>query len=153
MSLLPSTLAPFTEQQLPDGQATPNGDDSGDFPPSQGPSSPSLHHVLITSQSGAIDLLTPLDEATYRRLSALQTHLTSVLEHPAGLNPRAYRSVESEGLGGLGGARGIVDGDLICRIGELGAGRRAEVLGRAGAEIWGLRSDLEIISGVGLGYL
>jgi cleavage and polyadenylation specificity factor subunit 1 len=42
---------------------------------------------------------------------------------------------------------------LITRIYELGAGKRLEVLGRAGAEVWGIRSDLEIIAGEGLGYL
>ncbi|KAG9903177.1 protein CFT1, partial [Aureobasidium melanogenum] len=140
MTLLPSTLSPFTEQN-PDEDMVDSDDE-----PSK---SSTLNHILITTQTGSIALLTPLDEATYRRLSALQTTLSSILEHSAGLNPRAYRSVESEGLG----ARGIVDGDLITRIYELGAGKRLEVLGRAGAEVWGMRSDLEIIAGEGLGYL
>ncbi|KAI4740148.1 protein CFT1 [Aureobasidium sp. EXF-12298] len=140
MTLLPSTLSPFTEQNPDEDMA----DDDNE------PSKTSvLNHILITTQTGSIALLTPLDEATYRRLSALQTTLSSILEHSAGLNPRAYRAVESEGLG----ARGIVDGDLITRIYELGAGKRLEVLGRAGAEVWGIRSDLEIIAGEGLGYL
>lgn len=147
MTLVPSTLSPFTEQAVTNGHT--NGDEMEDDTSAPVAGLPSLHHILITSQSGSIALLTPLDESTYRRLSALQTALTSVLEHPAGLNPRAYRSVESEGLG----ARGIVDGDLIRRIGELGAGRRAEVIGRAGGEVWGMRSDLEIIGGGGLGFL
>ncbi|KAG9684080.1 protein CFT1, partial [Aureobasidium melanogenum] len=140
MTLLPSTLSPFAEQNPDEDMADSDSE----------PSKPAtLNHILITTQTGSIALLTPLDEATYRRLSALQTTLSSILEHAAGLNPRAYRSVESEGLG----ARGIVDGDLITRIYELGAGKRLEVLGRAGAEVWGMRSDLEIIAGEGLGYL
>lgn len=144
MTLLPSTLSPFSEQPVSNGD---NDDEDSPSPPRS--SAPELHHILVTTQSGSIALVTPLDEATYRRLSALQTTLTSILEHPAGLNPRAYRAVESEGLG----SRGVVDGDLICRVGELGAGKRVEVLGRAGAETWGIKSDLEIISGRGLGYL
>ncbi|KAI5255757.1 protein CFT1 [Aureobasidium subglaciale] len=140
MTLLPSTLSPFTEQNPDEEMAD---DDSEPSPTS------TLNHILITTQTGSIALLTPLDEATYRRLSALQTTLSSILEHSAGLNPRAYRAVESEGLG----ARGIVDGDLITRVYELGAGKRLEVLGRAGAEVWGMRSDLEIIAGEGLGYI
>ncbi|KAG2161842.1 hypothetical protein VTO58DRAFT_109667 [Aureobasidium pullulans] len=140
MSLLPSTLSPFAEQN-------PDEEMADDF--TEPSKTPSLNHILITTQTGSIALLTPLDEATYRRLSALQATLSSILEHSAGLNPRAYRAVESEGLG----ARGIVDGDLITRIYELGAGKRLEVLGRAGAEVWGMRSDLEIIAGEGLGYL
>lgn len=137
MTLLPSLLKPFEEQGFTNGHT----DD--------GPEAPALRHILATFHSGAVGLVTPIDEATYRRLSALQAHLTSILEHAAGLNPRAYRAVESEGFG----ARGVVDGSLVQRIGELGAARKAEVLGRAGGDAWGLRSDLEIIGGGGLGYL
>lgn len=135
--MLPSTLAPFTAQQ----QQMTNGDADKHGP---------LQHVLTASSSGAIGLVTPLDEQAYRRLSALQTHLMSTLEHAAGLNPRAYRSIESESFGG---ARGVVDGSLVRRVNELGAARKADVLGRAGVSAWGLRSDLEIIGGGGLGYL
>ncbi|PNS20445.1 hypothetical protein CAC42_5895 [Sphaceloma murrayae] len=103
--------------------------------------------VLTWGRSGQVGLVTPLDETQYRRLSALQSQLTNVLEHPAGLNPRAYRNVRSED----GGGRGVVDGDLIRRIGELGAGRRSEVVGRV-ADWWEIRSDLEIIGGRGLSY-
>lgn len=141
MTLLPSTLAPFEEQQQPLTNGASEIDDSA---------STQLFHVLTTSLSGSIGLITPLDEASYRRLSALQTHLTSILEHAAGLNPRAYRSIESESFGG---AKGVVDGGVVRRIGELGALRRADVLSRAGTDSWGLRSDLEIIGGGGLGYL
>lgn len=147
MALVPSTLSPFTSQPVTNGDT-----EMSDASPSPSPNTsgaPGLHHLLISTQSGSLALVTPLDETTYRRLSALQTTLTSILEHPAGLNPRAYRAVESEGLG----SRGVVDGDIICRVGELGAGKRAEVLNRAGAETWGIKSDLEIISGRGLGYL
>lgn len=143
MTLLPSTLAPFEQQE----QQFPNGT-SDDDPASK--QQPELFHVLTTSLSGSIGLVTPLDEAAYRRLSALQTHLTSILEHAAGLNPRAYRSIESESFAG---AKGVVDGGIVRRIGELGALRRADVLARAGTDAWGLRSDLEIVGGGGLAYL
>ncbi|KAF2217786.1 hypothetical protein CERZMDRAFT_63912 [Cercospora zeae-maydis SCOH1-5] len=145
MLLLPSTLKPFETQDRnlangmnegPDDEATR--------------AAPSLYHVLTTSSSGSVGLVTPLDEAAYRRLSALQAHLTATLEHAAGLNPRAYRAVEAESFGG---ARGVVDGNLIKRLGELGAARKADVLGRAGTDAWGIRSDLEIIDGGGLAYL
>ncbi|GAB7363492.1 hypothetical protein MBLNU230_g3763t1 [Neophaeotheca triangularis] len=139
MHLVPSSLAPFTDQPMTNGNT--NGDTEHQ--------DSSLFHVLMTFQSGAAGLVTPLDEGTYRRLGALQTHLTSILEHPAGLNPRAYRTADGEGLG----ARGVIDGGIIQRISELGSARRAEVLGRAGGDAWGLRSDLEIIGGGGLAYL
>jgi cleavage and polyadenylation specificity factor subunit 1 len=141
MTLLPSTLAPSAEQDAP----MSNGD-------SHTPS-PSLFHILITSQSGNLSLLTPLDESAYRRLSALQIHLSSILEHTAGLNPRAYRAAGVEAEGSFGG-RGVVDGSLVRRISELGSAKRSDVLGRAGAgDLWALRSDLEIVTGGGLAYL
>lgn len=142
MTLVPSTLAPFAEQPLANGDADP------DSPPP--PTQPTqLYHILTTTQTGSIGLITPVDETTYRRLGAVEAHLTSILEHAAGLNPREHRAVESEGLG----ARGIVDGGLVRRIAELGSSRRAEVLSRAGGDAWLLRSDLEIIAGGGLGWL
>ena len=145
MMLVQSTLKAFEEQvdevegelEMVDGDAEK--------------SDTRMMHVLVANASGSIGLVTPLDEATYRRLSALQGSLSSILEHACGLNPRAYRNVETEE--GLGGARGTIDGDLICRIGELGAARRNEMLARAGSEAWMLRSDLEILAGGGLGYL
>ncbi|KAM3419764.1 Protein cft1 [Cercospora zeina] len=143
--LLPSMLKPFETQDRDLANGMNEGPDD-----EATKAAPSLYHVLTTSSSGSIGLVTPLDEAAYRRLSALQTHLTATLEHAAGLNPRAYRAVEAENFGG---ARGVVDGNLIKRLNELGAARRADVLGRAGTDAWGIRSDLEIIDGGGLAYL
>ncbi|KAF2154840.1 hypothetical protein K461DRAFT_253002 [Myriangium duriaei CBS 260.36] len=133
MKMLPSSVAAM-DQSGADGEA--------DTAP--------LYQVVTLATSGQIGLVTPLDEAQYRRLSALQGQLTNVLEHPAGLNPRAYRNVKSED----GGGRGVVDGDLIRRIGELGAGRRSEIIGRVVGEggWWEIRSDLEVLSGKGLNY-
>lgn len=140
MTLVPSTLAPFAEQPLTNGDAEEN------TPP---PQPTPLFHILVTTQTGSIGLVTPVDETTYRRLGAVEAHLTSILEHAAGLNPREYRAIDSEGFG----ARGIVDGSIVQRISELGSTRRAEVLSRAGSDAWLLRSDLEIIAGGGLGWL
>jgi cleavage and polyadenylation specificity factor subunit 1 len=146
MTLVPSTLAPFTEQQEPLATAATNGGSPTPTPQQQ---HQPLFHVLITTQTGSIGLVTPVDESTYRRLGAVEAHLTSILEHAAGLNPREFRAVDSEGFG----ARGVVDGGLVQRISELGSTRRAEVLGRAGGDAWVLRSDLEILGGGGLGWL
>lgn len=105
--------------------------------------------VLAFTQAGSINLITPLDEQQYRRLGALQTHLTNLLDHPCGLNPRAYRAVESEGIG----TRGIVDGNIVRRWCELGSQKRAEACAKVGMEEWVLASDLTWIGGGGLSYL
>ncbi|KAJ5099106.1 hypothetical protein N7532_006107 [Penicillium argentinense] len=107
------------------------------------------HQVLIASQNGALALVTSVAEESYRRLSALQSQLTNTLEHPGGLNPRAFRAVESDGAGG----RGIVDGNLLRQWLNLGKQRQAEIAGRVGATEWEIRADLEAIGGDGLGYL
>ncbi|KAJ5675859.1 hypothetical protein N7462_008756 [Penicillium macrosclerotiorum] len=107
------------------------------------------HHALITSQNGSLALVTTVAEESYRRLSALQSQLTNTIEHPGGLNPRAYRAVESDGTGG----RGMVDGNLLRQLLNLGKQRQAEIAARVGATEWEIRADLETISGDGLGYL
>ena len=106
-----------------------------------------LQQVLMTMQSGVISLITPLEEQMYRRLIALQTYLGNVLEHPLGLNPRAFRAVEGDGYA----SRGVVDGNLVLKWRDLGTQRKAEACAKAGSEDWLIRSDLEYISGAGLG--
>lgn len=107
------------------------------------------HNVLIASQNGSLALVTSVTEESYRRLSALQSQLINTLEHPGGLNPRAFRAVESDGASG----RGMVDGNLLRQWLNLGKQRQAEIAGRVGATEWEIRGDLETISGDGLGYL
>ncbi|KAJ6109745.1 hypothetical protein N7486_001980 [Penicillium sp. IBT 16267x] len=109
----------------------------------------STHNVLITSQNGSLALVTTVTEESYRRLSALQSQLTNTIEHPGGLNPRAFRAVESDGASG----RGMVDGTLLWQWLSLGKQRQADFAGRVGATEWEIRADLEAISGDGLGYL
>jgi len=131
MTLIPSSLPP--------------GPGPDDDPPTL------LHHILISFASGALALLTPLDEPTFRRLAALQTHLAGAgqLEHAAGLNPRAHRSAASD----EGGRGVVVDGNLVLRLAELGFTRRAEVLERAGVSGWGIKADGQRVLGGGLGAL
>lgn len=110
---------------------------------------PSTHQVLITSTNGSLSLVTTIAEESYRRLSALQSQLTNTIEHAGGLNPRAFRAVESDG----GGGRGMVDGTLLLQWLNLGKQRQTEIAGRVGATEWEIRGDLEVIGGDGLGYL
>lgn len=109
----------------------------------------SMNNVLISSQNGSLALVTTVAEESYRRLSALQSQLTNTTEHPGGLNPRAFRAVESDGASG----RGMVDGTLLRQWLSLGKQRQADIAGRVGATEWEIRADLEAIGGDGLGYL
>ena len=108
-----------------------------------------LHQLLHTTQSGTIGVITPLPETTYRRLNALAMFLANSLESPCGLNPRAYRAVEGE-TGGGAGTRGVIDGGLLLRWGELGEQRRREGLSKVGGTEWAFNGEREILSGAGL---
>ena len=100
----------------------------------------------MLTQSGAISLISPVDEQTYRRLGALHTYLVNQLEHACGLNPRGYRAVE-------GAARGIIDGNVLRRWAELPSSRQQEACAKMGVEEWVVRGDLEVLGGAGLSYL
>ncbi len=142
---------PSTLTLLPTRPPPPNQMSLSFIAPPPTPTSPPSS-LLLTTQSGSLQLLTPLTEPLYRRLSALQTQLTNTLEHACGLNPRAYRAVETDGVGG----RGVIDGGLLGRWNELGSWRRREVAGRVGVEgEEGVRRDLgeAVGGGAGLGYL
>ncbi|KEF59392.1 uncharacterized protein A1O9_04236 [Exophiala aquamarina CBS 119918] len=104
----------------------------------------SQQQILITTQSGSLCMLTPVPEATYRRLSTLQNILLTTLDfQPCSLNPRAYRQVETDGIGG----RGIIDGNLVRRWWEMSTQQRAASADKAGGSIWEVRGDLELIKG------
>lgn len=110
--------------------------------------------VLITTQSGALALLTPLSESTYRRLSTLSNHLSNALYHGAGMNPKAYRVADNAPEAIVGG-RTILDGSILMRWMELGTGKRRDILSRLGEAReggMGIREELRGLVGV-IGYL
>ncbi|CAG8367489.1 unnamed protein product [Penicillium salamii] len=107
------------------------------------------HQVLVASQNGSLALVTSVAEESYRRLSALQSQLVNTVDHPAGLNARAFRAVESDGAAG----RGMVDGNLLRLWLNMGKQRQTEIAGRVGATEWEIKGDLESIGGDGFGYL
>jgi cleavage and polyadenylation specificity factor subunit 1 len=111
------------------------------------------HEILLTSQTGAISVLSPLSESQYRKLSTLANHLSNTVYHACGLNPRAYRvGSGKETQDGMVGGRTVVDGGLLLRWNELGSQRRAEVASRVGVSVEEEREDVVALVG-GLGYL
>ncbi|KAF1992573.1 protein CFT1 [Aulographum hederae CBS 113979] len=143
---LPTTMKLLTSSIFETTDATPNGIATNGAVPEPSITSP-LSQILLATQSGSLAVVTPVDEHMYRRLNALQTYVTNQLEHACGLNPRAYRVADGEGLGG----RGVVDGALAGRWVDLGSQRRAEACVKVGIEEWVVRNDLEFVSGGGLG--
>jgi cleavage and polyadenylation specificity factor subunit 1 len=112
------------------------------------PSQP-LHQILCTTQTGTIALITPLTETSYRRLGGLATFLNNTLDNACGLNPRAFRAADND-LVGAGGTRGIIDGNLLLRWGELGELKKKDGLGKIGGEEWLFAGEREILVGRGL---
>ncbi|KAK9769716.1 putative CPSF A subunit region-domain-containing protein [Seiridium cardinale] len=153
--LLPRTLPPGHELLL--DRTHVNGSSSS------GPGSPAPPQtLLLASHTGMLSALTPLTEQEYRRLSSLASQLSANLPHFGGLNPKAYRAPVTSGAIGrqppavdAGVGRSIVDGAMLSRWNELGAGRRAEIAGRVGfAGVDEVRATLEgLVAGNGLGYL
>ncbi|KAI9785827.1 MAG: mRNA cleavage and polyadenylation factor subunit [Peltula sp. TS41687] len=96
------------------------------------PTSTSAHQtqILLTSQTGSINLLTQVPETIYRRLLTIQSHLHTTLEHACALNPRSYRLTGDAYA--FGGERAVLDGCLLRRWYELDLAKRAEILSRVG---------------------
>lgn len=143
MLLLPRTKAPSLLTQSP-STPDPSAAAADETIPS--------HHILLTSSTGSLSILTPLSEPQYRRLNTLASHLINTLYHPLGLNPRAYRVDKENDGGGVVGNRTIVDGGVVGRWMELGSQRKAEIASRVGVSVEEVRESLVQLGG-GLGYL
>lgn len=138
------TLLPRSADAATIGEPAPAGSSYSDDLPST-----ASQQILVTSQEGSIGLITPLPEQSYRRLLALQNILTANLEHPCGLNPRAYRAVETDGVGGAA----IIDGNLVQRWLETDSFHQSSMADKVGSTVWEVREDLNEITGNSLLYL
>jgi cleavage and polyadenylation specificity factor subunit 1 len=161
MHLLPRTAS--SPASPPDSSGSEDSDSEDEKPQAR----KAGRQVLIATQTGALALMTPVDETTHLRLSALQTFLLAQLEQPCGLNARGYRSGgggsgpvgESaggegrEGERGGGVVKGVVDGGLLGRWMELSKQRRAEGCSRVGVDEGAVRRDLEMVNGSALELL
>jgi cleavage and polyadenylation specificity factor subunit 1 len=137
MTLLPRTLGSTGLADLGSSDSMEIGSDSA------------RQQVLVTTQEGGLALITPLSESTYRRLSALQNLLITNTEQACGLNPRAYRAVETDGIGG----RAVIDGDMVRKWLDQSTQHKSSLADKAGGTVWEVKGDLESISGGGLGFL
>jgi len=148
MTLLPRLPTP-SEALVAATSTAANDSDSEDGMQVEMPALPTNHQVLIVTKEGAIALITPLAEQSYRRLSTLQTALTTQLDQPCGLNPRAHRQIETDGVGG----RAMIDGEVVKRWLDQSSQHKYSLADRVGGTVWDVRSDLEAIGGAGLGFL
>lgn len=149
MMLLPRSPTPSEALMTTNTAVANNDSDSEDGMQVEVPPLPNTHQILMTTKEGALALITPLTEQSYRRLSSLQTALTGQLDQPCSLNARAYRQVETDGVGG----RAMIDGEMVKRWLYQSSQHKYNHADRVGGSVWDLRADIEGIGGAGLGYL
>ncbi|PHH82970.1 hypothetical protein CDD83_3097 [Cordyceps sp. RAO-2017] len=115
------------------------------------------HMLLLASPSGQVAAMTPLAESTYRRLLSVTNQLLPALVPHGGLHAKAHRLPDQQSRTAAVGVetaassgRAMVDGTLLARWSELGAGKRAEAASKGGYDgVADLRADLEAVLGWG----
>ncbi|KAJ3220748.1 Cleavage and polyadenylation specificity factor subunit 1 [Clydaea vesicula] len=92
------------------------------------------HFNVCASLDGRISAIIPVDEKVYRRLYAVYSRMVNQIQHLAGLNPRGFRQAQlkvkplvSNLLTGPPGAKGVLDGDLLCTFFNLSIKMREEL--------------------------
>nr|XP_029135227.1 cleavage and polyadenylation specificity factor subunit 1 isoform X2 [Labrus bergylta] len=90
------------------------------------------HITWFATLDGGVGLLLPMQEKTYRRLLMLQNALNTMLPHHAGLNPKAFRMLQSNRRGLQNAVRNILDGELLNKYLYLSTMERSELAKKIG---------------------
>ncbi|XP_055081230.1 cleavage and polyadenylation specificity factor subunit 1 [Periophthalmus magnuspinnatus] len=90
------------------------------------------HITWFATLDGGVGLLLPMQEKTYRRLLMLQNALNTMLQHHAGLNPKAFRMMHFDRRGLQNSARNILDGELLAKYLYLSTMERSELAKKIG---------------------
>lgn len=80
------------------------------------------------------------------------THLQTVLDSACGLNSKAFRTGDGEEAGWDSGIaqRGMLDGTVLMRWGEVGEQKRKEGLAKWGGDEWAIWGEREVLGGWGI---
>ncbi|KAJ7481615.1 CPSF A subunit region-domain-containing protein [Mycena latifolia] len=89
--------------------------------------------LMCGSTDGSLRCLTPVDEATAKRLQLLQGQLTRNIQHVAGLNPKALRIVRNDFVS-KPLSKGILDGNLLMHFEDMPITRQNEMTRQIGTE-------------------
>ncbi|TGZ84791.1 hypothetical protein EX30DRAFT_356919 [Ascodesmis nigricans] len=114
---------------------------------------PNVYNLLITTSAGSLACLTTLSENSYRRLNFFQSHVMTSEDHPAGLNPKAFRYVPGgEGKSGEM-MRTVLDGGMVRRKWRMmEVGKREEPVRKGLVDKGTVRDEMVVIGG-GFDYL
>ncbi|GJJ73458.1 cleavage and polyadenylation specificity factor subunit 1 [Entomortierella parvispora] len=100
------------------------------------------HLTVCGTLDGSLCMITPIPEKTSKRLALLSTQIVNGVQHPAGLNPRAYRLLQSKDRLNSNPVKGILDGDLLFEFINLPANRQKEMTKQIGTGVDRVMDDL-----------
>ncbi|KAJ2917885.1 hypothetical protein MD484_g2498, partial [Candolleomyces efflorescens] len=102
--------------------------------------------LLMGATDGTLFSLTPVEENSFKRLQLLQGQLTRNIQHVAGLNPKAFRTVKNE-YNSKPLLKGILDGNLLAHYESLPIARQNEMTQQIGTERHVVLKDWISLSG------
>ncbi|KAK3837510.1 MAG: CPSF A subunit region-domain-containing protein [Linnemannia gamsii] len=100
------------------------------------------HLTICGTLDGSLCMITPIPEKTSKRLALLSSQIVNGIQHPAGLNPRAFRLLQSKDRLNSNPVKGILDGDLLFEFINLPANRQKEMTKQIGSGVDRVMDDL-----------
>jgi cleavage and polyadenylation specificity factor subunit 1 len=100
------------------------------------------HLTICGTLDGGLCMITPIPEKTSKRLALLSSQIVNGIQHPAGLNPRAFRLLQSKDRLNSNPVKGILDGDLLFEFVNLPANRQKEMTKQIGSGVDRVMDDL-----------
>ncbi|KAF9961999.1 Cleavage and polyadenylation specificity factor subunit 1 [Mortierella alpina] len=100
------------------------------------------HLTVAGTLDGGLCMITPIPEKTSKRLALLSSQIVNGVQHPAGLNPRAFRLLQSKDRLNSNPVKGILDGDLLFEFVNLAANRQKEMTKQIGTGVDRVMDDL-----------
>nr|CAG8506381.1 12436_t:CDS:10 [Entrophospora candida] len=91
---------------------------------------------------GSIGMITPITEKTYKRMQLLYSQMVNGIQHPAGLNPKSFRLLQSKMRLAINPSKGILDGDLLFQFPNLALHRQREMTKQIGTTEMGGDSSI-----------
>ncbi|KAK9727894.1 mRNA cleavage and polyadenylation factor subunit [Basidiobolus ranarum] len=113
------------------------------IPSEDGTTTPSRQHLcLCGTLDGSVQMIVPVSEKLYKRMQLLYTQLVNGLQHPAGLNPKAHRLVQTKKRNILNPVKNILDGDILSLFSSLAINRQKEMTKQIGTTEDRILNDL-----------
>ncbi|KAF9111435.1 Cleavage and polyadenylation specificity factor subunit 1 [Mortierella sp. AM989] len=100
------------------------------------------HLTICGTLDGGLHMITPIPEKTSKRLALLSSQIVNGVQHAAGLNPRAFRLLQSKDRLNSNPVKGILDGDLLFEFINLPANRQKEMTKQIGTGVDRVMDDL-----------